>query len=138
MIARTSAPSKRGVNPYHRQFYEAADWLFMSSLAFPTWRGFALERQRTGSEIVVATHGSEGATALIDGQFHEAPAPSVAEIVDTNGAGDAFACGFVTGWLDAGDPAEALRHGATHAGRAISAPGLASESPTGVIGRADI
>ena len=117
-----------GVNPYHRQFFEAADWLFMSSVALPTWREFASERQQAGSEVVVATHGSEGATALIDDEFYTVSAPSISEVIDTNGAGDAFACGFVNGWLDAGDPAQALEQGARQAGRAISAPGLAPAS----------
>ena len=117
-----------GVNPYHEQFFEAADWLFMSSLAHPGWEEFARDRQQVGSEIVVATHGSEGATALIDGQFHAVPAPSVPEIIDTNGAGDAFACGFADGWLASRDPEQALAQAATQAGLAIAAPGLAPTS----------
>jgi sugar/nucleoside kinase (ribokinase family) len=114
-----------GVNPYHRQFFEAADWLFMSSVALPGWEEFARERQRAGSEIVVATHGAEGASALVDGRFHVAPAPDVSNVVDTNGAGDAFACGFVDGWLTASNPARALERASRQAGRAIAAPGLA-------------
>ncbi len=114
-----------GVNPYHRQFYEAADWLFMSSLALPEWEAFAEVRHSARSEIVVVTHGAGGASALVGGEFSFAPAPPVAEVVDTNGAGDAFASGFVHGWLDAGEPAHALAQGATQAGRAIAAPGLA-------------
>ena len=116
-----------GVNPYHRQFYQAADWLFMSSVALPAWRGFALDRQRAGSEIVVATLGTEGASALVDERFHFAPAPRVDGVVDTNGAGDAFACGFVTGWLESNDADVALAAGARQAGRAIAAPGLAPQ-----------
>lgn len=114
-----------GVNPYHRQFYEAADWLFMSSVALPTWKDFATERQRAGVEVVVATHGADGSTALIDGRFHDQRAAMVDEVVDTNGAGDAFACGFVDGWLGSRDPQRALDRAATHAGRAVASPGLA-------------
>ena len=114
-----------GIDPYHRQFYEAADWLFMSSVALASWKAFAYERQRAGSDIVVATHGAEGATALVEGRFHSAPAPEVDQIIDTNGAGDAFACGFVEGWLESNDVAVALAAGARQAGRAVAAPGLA-------------
>jgi sugar/nucleoside kinase (ribokinase family) len=114
-----------GANPYHRQFFEAADWLFMSSVALPTWKDFARDRQHAGAEFVVATHGADGATALVGEGFHFIPAPHIDEAVDTNGAGDAFACGFADGWLDASDPARALEQGATQAGLAIAAPGLA-------------
>jgi sugar/nucleoside kinase (ribokinase family) len=120
-----------GVNPYHGQFYEAADWLFLSSVALPTRNDFALDRHGAGSGIVVTTHGADGATALIDGQFHSSPAPLVDEVVDTNGAGDAFACGFVDGWLGSGDPRRAFDAAAAQAGRAIASPGLApSARPT--------
>jgi sugar/nucleoside kinase (ribokinase family) len=114
-----------GVNPYHRQFSEAADWLFLSSVAFPGWKEFARERQAAGSEFVVATHGAAGATALVDGRFRSVPAPEVGDIVDTNGAGDAFACGFVDGWLASGNVETALAGGAGQAGRAVCATGLA-------------
>ncbi len=120
-----------GANPYHREFYEAADWLFLSSVALPTWKDFALDRHRAGSGIVVTTHGADGATALIDGQFHSSPAPHVDGVIDTNGAGDAFACGFVDGWLGSGDPGRALDAAAAQAGKAIASPGLApSDRPT--------
>ncbi len=114
-----------GVNPYHRQFYEAADWLFMSSVALPTWQDFARDRRRAGVEFVVTTHGADGATALVGERLHFAPAPPVDEVIDTNGAGDAFACGFVDGWLESGDPVRALDRAAAQAGRAIRSTGLA-------------
>lgn len=77
---------------------------------------------------MVATHGAAGATAPIEGDFHFVPAPTVDRVVDTNGAGDAFACGFVDGWLDSNDVDAALVAGTCQAGRAISAPGLAPKS----------
>ena len=114
-----------GVNLHHRQFYEAADWLFMSSLALPGWEGFARARLRHGAEFVVATHGDAGASALVAEERYFQPAPAVAEVVDTNGAGDAFSCGYVDGWLESHDPVRALERGAEQAGRAIRSPGLA-------------
>ena len=48
-------------------------------------------------------------------------------MIDTNGAGDAFACGFVDGWLESKDAEVALASGARQAGRAVAAPGLAPE-----------
>ena len=114
-----------GMNPYHRQFYEAADWLFLSSLSLPDWEGFGRARLERGAEFVVATHGEAGASALVDEERFFQPAPTVAEVVDTNGAGDAFSCGFVDGWLESHDPVRALERGAEQAGRALQLPGLA-------------
>lgn len=50
-----------GYNPYHRDFIEAADYLFLSSEALPDWRGFMEARVRQGTRLVVCTHGSHGA-----------------------------------------------------------------------------
>ena len=50
-----------------------------------------------------ATHFSEGGTVFV-------PAPSV-EVVEPVGAGDAFAAGYLSGWLDGWDVERALRLG---------------------------
>ena len=114
-----------GVNPYHTEFIEAADWLFLSSLSLPDWRGFMEDRAAAGTQIVVATHGSRGATALVDGRFHTCPAVPVDSIVDTNGAGDAFSVAFIDNWMTTGDPDAALAAGAGHAALAIQSDHLA-------------
>jgi sugar/nucleoside kinase (ribokinase family) len=64
---------------------------------------------------VVVKCGAEGAViGDASGITHSAPAPKV-EAVDATGAGDAFAAGFLTAWLDGADPAAAL-HRAIEAG----------------------
>jgi sugar/nucleoside kinase (ribokinase family) len=43
------------------------------------------------------THGAEGATAFSRGRMAWAPAAHAPKVVDTTGAGDAFAAGFLRG-----------------------------------------
>jgi 2-dehydro-3-deoxygluconokinase len=64
-----------------------------------------------GAGAVVHTHGADGADWLAaDGARVHAAAPSV-DAVDSVGAGDAFAAGFLHAWLDGSDPSAALEAG---------------------------
>ncbi|HET9016552.1 MAG TPA: sugar kinase [Thermomicrobiaceae bacterium] len=66
--------------------------------------------ERFGAATTVLTTGEEGALALTqDGTLYREPALATA-VVDRVGAGDAFAAGFLHGYLD-GDVARALRLG---------------------------
>lgn len=59
---------------------------------------------------VVVTLGSMGAAYLSGKERIQVTAPRV-DVVDTTGAGDAFAAGFLTRWVDGGTPEEALDGG---------------------------
>lgn len=59
---------------------------------------------------VVDTHGAQGAYVAVDGAFDLVPAPAVT-VVDTTGAGDAFA-GAIAARLARGD---SVRHATEHA-----------------------
>jgi sugar/nucleoside kinase (ribokinase family) len=94
-----------GENPYHEPFAYAADVVFVSATALAdperTMRRI-VERGR--AEVVVATAGAEGAYLLADGEMTHVPAvPPRTPVVDSNGAGDSFAAGFLFGRL-AGEP----------------------------------
>jgi 2-dehydro-3-deoxygluconokinase len=64
-----------------------------------------------GVATVVLTCAAEGAVLLHEGEVHARPAPHV-EPVDRIGAGDAFAAGFLAGWLE-GSPVAGLERGLT-------------------------
>lgn len=115
-----------GANPYHEEFIEAADHLFMSSLALPTWRTFLESRIAAGTSLAVCTHGADGASGLTaDGGWVDVPAAPVANVVDTNGAGDAFYAGFMTSWSASHNLEKAMQCGAEAAAAAIQSPDLA-------------
>ncbi len=81
---------------------------------------------RFGVKIAVITKDVEGAQAFDGEYFYTHPAPEVESRVDTTGAGDAFASGFV-GALTKGQRVEqALELGTKNAGSVISKIGAQS------------
>lgn len=78
-------------------------------------------RSSFGDAITVIKRGSDPAVLyLADGSVEEVPAIAVDTIVDTTGAGDAFAAGFLTSpaW-PGGDPVGACRAGHASAARLL-------------------
>ena len=71
-------------------------------------------------ELLVVTHGAEGATAIHRGVRVSAPAQPIERVVDTTGAGDLFAAGFLYGHTRGEPLAESLRLGAVAAAEVIS------------------
>jgi sugar/nucleoside kinase (ribokinase family) len=71
-------------------------------------------------EIAVLTRGAQGAVIIADGQEYTIPAVPVAEVIDTTGAGDQFAAGFLYGFTEGLGVEEAGKLGALAAGEVIS------------------
>ena len=71
-------------------------------------------------ELLVVTDGPRGAVAVKGSERVAAPAAPVARVVDTTGAGDLFAAGFLFGLTRDRPLAECLRLGAAAAGEVIS------------------
>lgn len=70
--------------------------------------------------VLVATRSQKGAIAIADGERAEVKAVPVAKVVDTTGAGDQFAAGFLSGYVK-GEPLErCLQRGAICASEVIS------------------
>jgi len=94
-----------GVNPYHEPFAYAADVVFVSTTALADPERTMRQIVKRGrAEVVVATAGADGAYLLADDEMTHIPAVTPpAPVVDSNGAGDAFASGFLLGWLS-GEP----------------------------------
>jgi sugar/nucleoside kinase (ribokinase family) len=80
----------------------------------------ALAGLRGRCEIAVLTRGAEGAVALTADQRFDVAAQPVAKVVDTTGAGDLFAAGFLYGFTQGRGPAESARIGALCAAEVIS------------------
>ena len=78
--------------------------------------------------LLVVTRGEEGALAVEGGIRHEAPAEPVVEVVDTTGAGDLFAAGFLAGLAQGRPVAQCLRMGAIAAAEVISHYGARPEA----------
>ncbi|MFC7891926.1 adenosine kinase [Streptomyces sp. NPDC057381] len=119
-----------GVNPYHEPFAHEADLVFLSTTALSdperTMRGI-VERGR--ARVVVATAGSEGAYLLTDDVLTHIPAVAPpAPVVDSNGAGDAFAAGFLYGWLRGEAPARCGLYGAVAGAHACTVPSTRTEA----------
>ena len=78
--------------------------------------------------LLVVTRGEQGAVAACNGEFAEVLAEPVARVVDTTGAGDLFAAGFLFGHVRARPLAESLRIGAICAAEIISHYGARPEA----------
>ncbi len=76
---------------------------------------------------LVATRSADGAVAVQNGERAQVAAEPIDKVVDTTGAGDLFAAGFLTGLTRGEDLETCLRMGAICAGEIISHIGARSE-----------
>ncbi|WP_413254588.1 adenosine kinase [Streptomyces europaeiscabiei] len=125
-----------GVNPYHEPFAHAADLVFLSAagLADPekTMRRIT---ERGRARTVVATDGARGAYHLVDGELsHIPPETPPTPVVDSNGAGDAFAAAYLFGRLTGEPPHRCGLYGAIAGAYACTVPSTRTDS----ISRADL
>ncbi|RPI33331.1 MAG: carbohydrate kinase family protein, partial [Chloroflexota bacterium] len=98
---------------YNREFFEAADILFMSDERLPCppeeWARMVMNRYR--AEIVVVGLGARGALLSVrSDRFSERlPAVATRPVVNSIGAGDALFSSFIHFYHSSGDPYLALR-----------------------------
>jgi sugar/nucleoside kinase (ribokinase family) len=88
----------------------------------------AVEATAKRVPVLVVTRSEKGAVAVEGGERVEVPAEPVERIVDTTGAGDLFAAGFLTGRAQGRANAESLRMGAIAAAEVISHYGARPEA----------
>jgi sugar/nucleoside kinase (ribokinase family) len=123
-----------GENPYHRDWVRASTHLFLSDVRLPDADRVArtlAEDEAAPKELVVLTRGARGATAYLPGEAPlEVPPRPAGEVVDTNGAGDAFGVGVAwardRGW----DWERCLEAGAVLAGGCVATEELADPELT--------
>jgi sugar/nucleoside kinase (ribokinase family) len=121
----TDLHATTGDRAWDRDF-EQADRVFFSGEQLPDPRPLMTRLHDAGRDLVVCTRGADGAVALTrDGRWLEIPAEPVDEVVDTNGAGDAFLAGTVFGELRGWPIERSLEAGARVASAAIESPDLA-------------
>ncbi|WP_328890364.1 adenosine kinase [Streptomyces sp. NBC_00316] len=118
-----------GVNTYHEAFAYEADVVFLSAAALAdpekTMRQIA---ERGRAEAVVVTAGAEGAHQLIGGELTRIPAVTPpAPVVDSNGAGDAFAAGYLFGRLAGEPPQRCGLYGAIAGAHACTVPATTTD-----------
>ncbi|MFB9184650.1 carbohydrate kinase family protein [Dactylosporangium sucinum] len=115
-----------GESEFHREFAEAADYLFVSDERLPDPESFLRARVAAGAGLAVCTHGARGATALArGGDPVHVEATRVDEVVDTNGAGDAFFAGFLAAHLRGAPLLECLRQASRAGALAVRTRDLA-------------
>ncbi|MFC7844786.1 adenosine kinase [Streptomyces sp. NPDC057382] len=119
-----------GANPYHEAFALEADLVFLSAAALDdperTMRGIA---GRGRARAVVATAGADGAYLLADGELTHVPAARPpAPVVDSNGAGDAFAAAFLHAWLHGEPLHRCALHGSVAGAYACTVPSTRADS----------
>ncbi|UXY31183.1 adenosine kinase [Streptomyces sp. HUAS TT20] len=113
-----------GENPYHESFAYTADIVFLSATAL-TDLGRTMRRiaDRGRARLVVATAGAEGAYLLADGEPSHIPTVTPpAPVVDTNGAGDAFAAAFLFAHLNGEPPRRSALYGTVAGAYACTVP----------------
>ncbi len=132
-----------GVGEYPRAFTAAADVVVASAVRLDDPAGYLRARVAEGARLAVCTRGAAGALALAADDLGErwydvGPAP-VHEVLQAEGAGDAFTAGLLWATL-AGEPVpRALAVASATGGVAVAGPGLAAPyaSPSTVRALAD-
>ncbi|MFE6997691.1 carbohydrate kinase family protein [Microbacterium sp. NPDC057659] len=104
-----------GEAEFHRPFLAAADVVFCNADRLNDPIAFLRATVAAGARFAVCTLGAEGAVAVdAAGEVHRVPAVPV-EVLDTNGAGDAFLAGVLHAHLEGAALQEALTAGARSA-----------------------
>lgn len=78
--------------------------------------------------VAVITRSEKGAVVVTPEALHEVPAQSGVQVVDTTGAGDLFAAGFLAGFTQGRDLSDCARMGVVAAAEVISHYGARPES----------
>lgn len=98
------------------------------SLTQQTSYELALSALRGRCETIVVTRGAQGASVLSGEQIVHVPAEPIDKLVDTTGAGDLFAAGFLFGYTHGRSAGDSAKLGALCAAEVISHYGARPET----------
>jgi sugar/nucleoside kinase (ribokinase family) len=87
-------------------------------------------------EVAALTRSAKGSVVVAAGTVHVVDAEPVEELVDTTGAGDLYAAGFLFGWSRGQDPATCGRLGSVAAAEVISHVGARPRAALDKLARA--
>ena len=87
----------------------------------------ALAAARAENKICALTRSEKGSVVIKGGEVHAVPAAPVARVIDTTGAGDLYAAGFLFGFTHGKPLAECARLGGIAAAEVISHVGARPE-----------
>jgi acarbose 7IV-phosphotransferase len=116
-----------GKNEYHQDFIDAAAYIFLSSDNIPDYKPFMEEQIDNGKELVVCTHGKDGATAYTkEGKWIEVPIIESYILNNANGAGDSFFSGFMYGYSKGFETKKCMQFGTITSGLCIESEMIAN------------
>ncbi|WP_454049211.1 carbohydrate kinase family protein [Cellulomonas sp. Marseille-Q8402] len=119
-----------GVAGFQRPFADGADVLLVSDARLDDPAAYLRARVDGGARLAVCSRGARGALALDADGFWEVGVAPVAEVVDTNGAGDAFLSGLLAAELAGLGRAETLAWGAAAGALAVGTTALGAPHAT--------
>lgn len=126
-----------GVSEWHAAWRDAGAVVFCNDDRLPEPARFLSALVQRGAEVAIATRGAAGALGVDRDGMVEVPAVHVLDAVDTNGAGDAFAAGFLMGWSSGAGLRASMEAGARQAALCVASWGLAPGVDVAAAGRGD-
>jgi acarbose 7IV-phosphotransferase len=123
-----------GTSEYARPFASAADVLLVSAERLADPRAYLKARVDEGCKLAVCTDGGRGAIALDAGGWWSVGVAQT-DVLDTNGAGDAFVAGLLSATLDGLDTPRALARASAVGALAVATRDLGA--PDATVAQAD-
>lgn len=119
-----SVLAKYGIDRYRQLVAAVQPDVFLCNEDEAKTLGLHANSPMGGAKITVIKQGPLPVIVVLpDATSHEYPAPAVHNIVDTTGAGDAFAAGFLPTFARSHNIADAVMHGHALASRVLQCPG---------------
>lgn len=99
----------------------------------------AVKEVRGSVEIACVTHGPRGSSVVTAAEIVDVPAWTTGTVIDTTGAGDLYAAGFLSGYTTGTDLRTAAWYGSVAAGECIGHTGPRPQTPLrGVVDRLSV